>query len=208
MKFENFLIDLIKANGDRTLAEAVFGSHSLREIKSLLAKLSVTARHRPESLAMTSADEIVSLVRSAAVLEDMIGGVGSPTSIHVLLPLAREQQVVALDWVLRHTTAYSYYSGAKSAEEHLGHLKLDQSAKTERARKERERQEEDQKIKATRASDRLGGAIRRGDKEAVLALLKRGADREHRTKGGLLPSELAQELGQNEIAQLLDTFED
>lgn len=205
MDFQKFLKELINADGNRVLLAAFFESNSKRVVRSLLAKLSVTARRNPESLPQSS-DEIVSITKSAAVLEDTLGGVGSPTAIHVLLPLAREHQVTALDWVLRHTKAYWYYSKATSAEEYFRHLHHSRAAKLERAQKESERQEEDRKIKAVRASERLESAIRRGDKQAVAALLDRGADTKRVTRGGLLPLELARELGCTEIAQLIDSY--
>lgn len=207
MDFQNFLNELIKADGDRRLLATLFESCSERGIRGLLAKLSGTPRRSPESLTKSS-DEIVSIIKSAAVLEDALGGVGSPTAIHVLLPLAREQHDTALDWVLRHTTAYSYYSSAKSAEEHLGRIQRGREAKLERARKESERQENDRQVRANRATERLEAAIRRGDKQAVAALLNRGADRQHRTESGFLPFELARELGFIEIAQLIDSVKD
>ena len=207
MDFQNFLIELIRADGNRRLLATLFESCSERGIRGLLAELSVTARRSPDSLPKSS-DEIVSITKSAAVLEDALGGVGSPTAIHVLLPLAKEQHDIALDWVLRHTTAYSYYSSAKSAEEYLGRIKLDRATKLERARKESERQENDRQVRANRATERLEAAIRRGDKQAVVALLNRGADRKHRVESGLLPAEFARELGHIEIAQLIDQVKD
>lgn len=207
MDFQNFLIELIRADGNRRLLATLFESCSERGIRGLLAKLSVTARRSPDSLPKSSG-EIVSITKSAAVLEDALGGVGSPTAIHVLLPLAKEQHDIALDWVLRHTTAYSYYSSAKSAAEYLGRIKLDRATKLERARKESERQENDRQVRANRATERLEAAIRRGDKQAVVALLNRRADRNHRLESGLLPAEFARELGRIEIAQLIDQVKD
>ena len=215
MEFENFVIASIEASGDEKLVGAMFASYSERRIRSLVAELSVTARHDPELLAKYSPVEIVALTKSAARMEDMIGGVGSPTSIHVLLPLAKEHEARALDWVLQHTSAYSYYTSARSAKEYFSDRRVQEGQRIKRQAAnfvrgiiEEQKRAETRRRKATQATDRLVPAIKRGDKKAVLALLRQGADRTRRSDEGLLPDQVAEQLGHSEIAELISTFED
>ena len=109
-----------------------------------------------------------------------------------------------LDWILKNTRSYSYYSGgAKSIEEYEQILAIAKSQREENFRKESVRQNEAKKKRAARATHNLSNAVRRGDINAVIGLLEQGADPSVSTVGDMTLIEFAEAQGQDEISSKL-----
>ena len=57
-------------------------------------------------------------IKAVAVYEDTVGGLGSVTTLHRLLPLTEDPSRTVLDWILSNTRSYRYYAhDAKSVNE-------------------------------------------------------------------------------------------
>jgi len=146
-------------------------------------------------------DERVAFIKSIAMLEHYFGGLGSVTNLTWLLPLVSDAERNVLDWVLRNTKSYRYYShGARSADElDLVRRRIaDHSA--ERIRRDQERQLQDKKQIAEAATRNLHNAVRRGDIKAVRALIHKGANVKAPGSDGSAPVTLALSMGYDEIA--------
>ena len=124
-----------------------------------------------------SADDRFALVKSVAMVEHGVGGLGSVTNLQRLLPLIDDPGRTVLDWVLRNTKSYSYCShNAHSVEELDLTLRHSAERKSTRVKKDQTRQTENKVRIAAEATKKLYNAVRRGDLKAVRALMKQGAD--------------------------------
>lgn len=139
-----------------------------------------------------SVSDRVALAKAAAVLEDTVGGIGSPTVLDVLLPsIPIEERYELAEWIFEHTTSFQGYGygGVKGLldqrrEQELRRLfpatyaRLDASqraANEARRDAEKARDEAIRRRKVEEASAKLFNAVRRGDVLAVAALLSKGA---------------------------------
>jgi hypothetical protein len=119
----------------------------------------------------------VALVKSVAMVEHRVGGLGSVTNLQHLLQLVDDPERTLLDWILRNTKSYWYYShNARSIQELDLTSKRIAERKAARVEKEQTRQIEDKSRIAADATRKLYNAVRRGDLKAVRALIERGAD--------------------------------
>ncbi len=119
----------------------------------------------------------IALIKSIAVLEDQVGGLGSVTNLERLLPLVPDPERKLLDWILRNTTSYSYYSfGACSIEEYDVACRRKAERAAEGIRRDGARQAQDRKRIGEAATKNLFNAVRRGDLKAVRALVQKAAD--------------------------------
>jgi hypothetical protein len=142
--------------------------------------------------------------KALAVYENSVGGLGSVTALRFVLPLVDDDGHSLLDWVLTHTRSYWYYShSAKSFTE----LQAIQAAHSVRSELNRQIESQRQAVATVRrrekASANLFNAVRRGDKDAVAALLSQGATAHGTTPDGQTLAEFADGIGNIEIAALL-----
>lgn len=144
------------------------------------------------------------LAKAVSVYEDSVGGLGSVTLLRGLIENSQDSDRSLLDWILKNTRSYSYYSGgAKSIEEYEQILAIAKSQREENFRKESVRQNEAKKKRAARATHNLSNAVRRGDINAVIGLLEQGADPSVSTVGDMTLIEFAEAQGQDEISSKL-----
>jgi len=146
----------------------------------------------------------IALIKSIAIAEHQLGGVGSVTTLMHLLPLVPDNERDLLDWILRNTKSYDYYShGARSVEE-LDAVRARIAAnKAARVSKEEARQKEAKQRIADAATASLYNAVRRGDSKAVLALLEKGANPNSHTPDGATLLEFASSKGHAAIVEVL-----
>jgi hypothetical protein len=196
----HFLKALIDARGDPSAVNLLPGAfnhggvvkHS-SELRSLLAEISALP---PESQEL--------LVRSLALYEQTVGGIGSPTALLHVLDAITDPEHKIFDWVVANTVSYAYYTrGATSFAEmqQINRRHLERSAAN--LVKEQQRAADAATRRASRASSNLFKAIRRGDVKAVEALLTHGADPQTTDADGLTAAAYADQLGMTAIAELL-----
>jgi hypothetical protein len=148
-------------------------------------------------------------VKAIAVWEDSVGGLGSVTLLHRLLPVLVDPYHEVFDWVLAHTRSYEYYSGgAKSFGELEAMRRIRTLRREESLLREKERAAEAQAKRTARATLNLYNAVRRGDAKAVAALLDQGADPKTTTPDGVTLHRYAISAGKTEIAALLKGEDD
>lgn len=119
----------------------------------------------------------VHLAKAIAVLEDSVGTLGSVTMLRQLLPLMTDKRDTLLDWVLKNTRSYEYFSnGARNIKEFRRNEQQRHENAVAQRQKELQQAEESRKRKAEHASKMLAGAVRRNDQKAIKSLLEQGAD--------------------------------
>ena len=112
------------------------------------------------------------LAKAVSVYEDSIGGLGSVTLLRGLIENTQDSDRSLLDWILKNTRSYSYYSGtAKSAEELERNNEQNELRRKATVEEELERERQAKKSKAEQSGHRLANAIRRIDVDAVTSLL-------------------------------------
>lgn len=116
--------------------------------------------------------ELILFGKALAILEDTTDGLGSVTPLEFLVGDGRhpfERELLA--WILDNTkNAYRYYTyGAKNYQDYLDKLR-------QRAERAAAKEQHDAAARASTATPKLFGAVRRRDEKAVRALLDRGAD--------------------------------
>jgi hypothetical protein len=146
-------------------------------------------------------------VKAVAAYEDTVGGIGSVTLLRHLLPILDDPERNVLDWVLRNTRSYWYYSpsGAKSLEEHNAGFRGAARYRADRAAQEQTRQADARAAKISRATECLPNAVRRGDLLAIKALIKKGADSSLRLPDGRSLADLARTTGREDIVAMLES---
>lgn len=159
--------------------------------------------HLLDRIAGLSVPEQASFIKALAVYENTVGGLGSVTALHRVLPLVNDDDHALLDWVLSNTKSYWYYShGAKSFAELQEIQVLHALRRAENERKEREREATAKVRRAERATEKLYNAVRRGDAKAVEALLSQGASKSAITPEGIPLARYAEANGRTDIASL------
>lgn len=156
--------------------------------------------HRIGYLQTLEHSQIHAFAKALAAYEDTVGGLGSVTTLSVVIPLLGEGENATLDWILSETNSYVHYSkGAKSAwgmrAAQAGHA----ASRAASLALEKEREGVAKLRKAGLATERLPNAVRRGDLLAVKALLAKGADRTQKTPEGLDLAAYALGLGHQAI---------
>jgi hypothetical protein len=155
-------------------------------------------------LASLQPAEQASFVKALAVYEDTVGGLGSVTALHRVLPVVSDPDHAIIDWVLSNTKSYWYYSsGAESFAELQGMRARQARWRDEKEDSERKRETEAKVRKAERATQNLYNAVGRGDVKAVKALLNQGASASGTTPEGVGLAEYAEACGRGDIAELL-----
>ena len=153
--------------------------------------------------AMTYQDR-VAFVKALAVYENTVNGLGSVTALKQLLPLVQDDDHSLIDWVLSNTRSYWYYShGAKSFSELFAIKSAHAQRRAESERQEAERERLAKARRAERATNKLFNAVRRGDLNAVQALLLQGAVVRTATPEGVPLDQYADSLGRTAIAKAL-----
>lgn len=149
-------------------------------------------------------DDQIAFAKSVAMLEHSVGGRGSVTSLQHLLPVVPDPDRKLLDWVLRNTKSYWYYShGARSVEELDAIRALIAERRAEGIERDQRRQVSDKARIAAAATKNLPNAVRRGDLKAVRALIAKGADPATSAPDGSSLIAVAASLGFDAIASEL-----
>ena len=197
---QEFLKVLVAAHGLPEKVEKIPGAFVHRSVVKHTAEL----RGMLGEVEKLSYEDQSSFIKSLALYEQTVGGLGSPTSLHPALQIVEDPNHVLFDWVLNNTVSYSYYShGAKSFSE----LQQIQTAKRARAQenieREAHREKEAKARRAKKASSNLINAIKRGDIKAVEALLQKGASTSTESNEGYSAADFAENQGHPEISQLI-----
>lgn len=144
-------------------------------------------------------------VKAVAAYENTVGGLGSVTTLKRLLPLLGDSELEALDWILGNTNSYWWYGhGASSVAELAEWNRLNNERRELALAKEVERECFARLRKADKATVSLPNAVRRGDINAVRALIARGADSRAASMDGMPLLQYAKVRGLNEIAEVLE----
>ena len=200
MNSREFLEALIAARGNVQDVERLPGASEWAavcrrtcELRPLLVELKNLPR-----------EDQASFIKSLALFEQTIGGIGSPTLLLNALAAVDDPDHAIFDWVLTNTTSYNYYSrGAKSFAD-LQEIEARANARScANLTDERQRAIDAGVRRAARASGNLFNAIRRGDVKAIQALLAQGADPETQDESGLSALAYADQLHRTQIAHLL-----
>lgn len=187
--------------------EEAFGD--LAEITSLRTHDSVLRladEHRSAVVAFARElppEDRIAFIKAIAMLEDSVGGLGSVSNLELLLPLAPDPERTLFDWVLRNYRSYYYGHGARSIEEYDRNLERKAEHRAERAALETQRQTSAKRRIAEESTKKLFNAVRRGDVNAVRALLAKGADLRASGPDGATPLELATVKGETRMIELL-----
>ena len=151
-----------------------------------------------------SPSDRVAFVKALSVFEHTVGGLGSVTALERVLPLVADEDHALLNWILSETRSYWYYSNGATSYAEL------QASRTAHARqrevneaREAERAHEAKARKAEQATANLFNAVRRGDLNAVQALLQKGVDQNFCTPDGVPLMKYAEENDRNAIANVL-----
>jgi len=144
-------------------------------------------------------------VKAIAVYENTVGGLGSVTMLNWLFPVLNDPERKVLEWVLRNTTSYGWYSPAKSLQEHDDMIRYRAERAAESKNLEIERQARDRNRIAAKATSNLYNAVRRGDIKAVRALLVKGADASAQSPDGTSLIVFARSRQRKDIADELNS---
>lgn len=159
---------------------------------------------RIESLRQLSAEDRVGFIKAVAVYENSVGGIGSVTALQRLLPLVEDEDHALLDWVLSKTRSYWWYAkGATSFAELAEIRRAHADRRVANETRELERELAARALRAKRATEKLFNAVRRGDINAVKALLRYGASPETSAPDGSSLWQYAVDHGHPEIAAIL-----
>ena len=143
-------------------------------------------------------------VKAVAAYEHTVGGVGSLTTLHRLLPLVEDPDRSVLGWIVSNTRSYWYYSHDATSLAELDTIKAARSERTDsNLKRENEREAEAKCRKAASATKKLFNAIRRDDIKAVRALLALGGDPTAKAPDGSSLHDYAVAAGRVEIASEL-----
>ena len=157
-----------------------------------------------EQIEVLSASDRVAFVKALAAFEDTVGGLGSDTALERVLPLIADEDHTVLNWILSTTRSYWYYSnGATSYAELQASRIAHARRREENEAREVQREREAKARKAEQASANLFNAVRRGDVNAVQALLQKGASPNGCTADGIPLVKYAEESGRKSVAELL-----
>lgn len=179
----------------------------IAKVEGHSSALRLVGSDREEVLAFVkslSLDDQTAFVKSVAMLEHSVGGCGSVTSLQHLLPVVPDPDRKLLDWVLRNTKSYWYYShGARSVEELDAIRALIAERRAEGIERDQKRQVHDKARIAAAATKDLPNAVRRGDLKAVRALIAKEADPATSAPDGSSLIAVAASLGFDSIASEL-----
>lgn len=124
-----------------------------------------------------STDDKIALIKSIAMLEHRVGGLGSVTLLQYLVPLGLSNDRSLIDWILHNTTSYWYYTRSARSVDELDEINKASAASAAAAnRRNQRRQQEDKRRIADTATMNLFNAVRRGDAKAVRGLMAKGAN--------------------------------
>jgi hypothetical protein len=153
--------------------------------------------------------QIVACIRTLTIIEclpNFSAGSVSPVIwlFHKLTERSRDNLTHVIDWVLSHTNnPYLPFGSDNLGAKSLAELSVLSARVAERAKARQAdqvgHQIEAKERKATEATRRLFGALRRRDETAIVALLSRGADIYATNEQGLTALEYAQSVGLQQL---------
>ncbi len=202
MKSQDFFDALVSARGLPEAVERISGAFSRHIVISNTGP--IRSSEFLVQVKSLSIDNQASFIKSLALYEQTIGGLGSTTSLLKVFEVIDDPGHEIFDWVINNTTSYDYFArGFKS------YADLEVSKKHYRARVSANRKREAQRAaegelrRAKKASSNLINAINRGDIKAVEALLLKGARPDTLSNGGLLAADFAKKAGHPKISKLI-----
>ena len=205
MHNQEILTKLLQIGKHERLSWFPVDATSRRDRRSFVASLRMNSELISSIRSLAPEDRLF-VIKAIALIEDSVGGFGSVTALSEILPLGAlsEDERRILDWVLKNTRSYRYYThDAKSIEEYETIRNSIQVRKEERMRIEKARQEVARQHKVEVATHNLYKAICRKDVKAVVALLSKGANPEGLTPSGEAYYQLAKRNGFMGIANVL-----
>lgn len=205
MSPEKFLSALISARGLPEEVKKIPGAFTSRGV----GRHSSGVRSVLPLVANLSSQNQAFFIKSLALYEDTVGGVGSPTSLVGALEAIDDPDRSLFDWVLNNTVSYEYYArGATSYSQIQSGKESDRARAAANLELEAQRAAEGAGRRAKKASGNLINAIRRGDIKAVEGLLRNGASTQTKSDCGLTSTEIADKTDHPEIADLLKGWRD
>jgi len=200
VKPQDFLNALVAARGLPKDVESIPGAFVHRSV----IKHSVQLRDILTQVINLSGEDQSSFIKSLALYEQTVGGLGSPTLLFHALQLVDDPDHKLFNWVLANTTSYEYYArGVKSFAELQQREEEGRNKAAANLEREAQRATEAKARRAKKASGNLINAIKRGDIKAVEALLLQGASTDISTSDGLSAADFAEKVGQPAISQLI-----
>ena len=203
MQLLDVLRDLARA-GTAPNHPDVEGMPSLRPYMSVIQFLDHQRSYLIPIAEQFSQQELISIIKAVAVLEHLVGGRGSVTHLKRLLAVVPDPNRELLDWILKNTKSYWYYShNTKSVEEYDAACKAIAHRTAERIGTDDERKKQDKMRIAEANTVKLFNAIRRGDSKAVEALILSGANPYSTTPSGEALIEFAETRSNAQVIAIL-----
>ena len=72
-------------------------------------------------------------IKPVAVYENTVGGLGSVTTLQKLMPLVEDKDGDLLDWIVRNTQSYWYYSNKASSLDEMNEIRREHERRRARA---------------------------------------------------------------------------
>ncbi len=204
MKAQDLLIALINANGEPQGVENIDGAFDHGSV----AKNTYTLREVFfTQVVCLSTDDQSSFIKSLALYEQTVGGLGSVTLLPQMLEIVDDSDHTLFDWVLANTNSCNYFAGGAKSFAELQRFKELRNARVKAIQDREAQRENEAKIRrAKKASSNLINAINRGDIKAVKGLLLKGASTDTLSDDGLLAVDFAEKSGYSEIAELIKNW--
>lgn len=200
MNPEQFLSALVTADGSSSKVESLPGA----AVRRLVVKRTCELRPLLNQVATLSRHEQSAFIKSLALYEQTVGGLGSATLLLRALPLVDDPNHELFDWVLTNTKSYDYFARGVKSFEALESIKAASRARSAaNLEREKERESAASVRRAKQATIKLVGAVKRGDSKAVEALLRQGARTDALNGDGVAIADYAEQLGRVEIANLI-----
>lgn len=204
MEPEEFMQALISANADIVAVEEIDGAFK----RDVVIKNTIKLREVLDDIKLLPPVNQSALVKSLAIYEQTIGGLGSATILQGILPIIDDPDHLAFDWVIQNTSSYSYFTGPANSYAEIQEHKLKREAIAKiNLQIEAQRAEEGRRRKAEKATQNLPNAIKRGDIKAVQALLNKGACITSAKCNDLSAADFARQLEHEKIFQLIQEWE-
>lgn len=156
----SFVRALVDAGGRSEDVEQITGAGR----HSLVVAKTASIRESGEFVRSMSREDQAAFVKSLALYESTVRGLGSCTLLFRALEWVEDPDRSLFDWVLQSTSAMDYYAGgARTYEEIEERAQMRRERATRNLQKEAERAVLAARGRAHRATRNLPNAIRRGD---------------------------------------------
>lgn len=159
MMSQDFLYALVSARGLPEIVEHIPGAFVHREVVKHTAQF----RGMLDQVADLSSEDQSSFIKSLALYEQTVGGLGSATLLDPALRMVHDPDHVLFDWVLNNTGSYEYFAKGVRSFSELQQIERTRSTRAEQNKQLEEQRVAEAKIRRTeKASGNLIIAIKRG----------------------------------------------